>query len=333
MILLNPLKRGLSPNAMGLGWNSSFSARLGEEKKESSNMNVKRLIAGAFVALTVFFGFTAATSAQERVGQPEDGGLWLIESANEQAAKVAEFNEALLILITVITIFVFILMFWVMLRYREKANPTPSKTSHNTFIEFVWTVVPIGILVGIGFWSIPLLYYQDVVPETEFAIRVTGNQWNWTYNYPDHDGIEFTSVVVDDATFTNQAKKAEAEQNLSDFLGRPAHFNARLLDTDNRLVVPVNTKIKVLLTASDVIHAWTVPSFGVKLDAVPGRMNETWFEVDEVGTYYGQCSELCGKDHAFMPIAVEVVSKEEFARWVERAKAEYADAGTVAFGR
>jgi cytochrome c oxidase subunit 2 len=296
-------------------------------------MNVKRLIAGAFVALTVFFGFAATVSAQERVGQPKDGGLWLIESANEQAAKVSEFNEALLILITVITIFVFALMFWVMFRYREKANPTPSKTSHNTFIEFVWTVVPIGILVGIGFWSIPLLYYQDVVPETEFAIRVTGNQWNWTYNYPDHDGIEFTSVVVDDATHADPVKRQAAEKSLSDFLGRPAHFNARLLDTDNRLVVPVDTKIKVLLTASDVIHAWTVPSFGVKLDAVPGRLNETWFEVDEVGTYYGQCSELCGKDHAYMPIAVEVVSKEEFARWVEQAKAEYADAGTVAFGR
>jgi len=296
-------------------------------------MNVKRLTAGIMVALTTLFGFTVSALAEERLGVPHEKGLWLREAANDQASRVVDFNELLLWTITVIAAFVFILMFYVMWRYRAKANPEPSKTSHNTLIEIIWTVVPIGVLVVIGFWSIPLLYFQDVVPKTEFAIHVTGNQWNWTYSYPDHDGIEFTAMVIPDETFKDADKRSEAEANLSTFLGKDAKLNARLLDTDYRLVVPVDTKIKVLLTATDVIHAWTVPEFGVKLDAVPGRLNQTWFEVDHVGTYYGQCSELCGKDHAFMPIAVEVVSKEDFAKWVERAKAEYADAGTTALGR
>jgi cytochrome c oxidase subunit 2 len=296
-------------------------------------MNVKRLTAGVMVALSALFGLTVSALAEGRLGVPTDGGVWLQEAANEQARRVGDFNELLLWIIVVIAAFVFALMFYVMWRYRAKANPEPSKTSHNTLIEIIWTVVPIGILVVIGFGSIPLLYYQDVVPETEFAVQVTGNQWNWTYSYPDHGGIEFTANVVPDATFTDAAARSKAESTLTSFLGRPAKLNARLLDTDYRLVVPVNTKVKVMLTASDVIHAWAVPAFGVKLDAVPGRLNETWFEVEEVGTYYGQCSELCGKDHAFMPIAVEVVSKEDFAKWVERAKAEYADAGTTALGR
>lgn len=296
-------------------------------------MNVKRLTAGVMAALVALFASTVGAMAQDRVGGPTEKGMWLQEAASEQAAKIADFNELLLWIILVITAFVFILMFYVMIRYREKANPEPSKTSHNTLIEFIWTVVPIGILVVIGFVSIPLLYYQDVVPETEFAINVTGNQWNWTYAYPDHDGIEFTATVVPDSAFKNADERAGYEADLTSHLGRPAKLNARLLDTDLRLVVPVNTKIKVQLTASDVIHAWTVPAFGVKLDAVPGRLNQTWFEADEVGTFYGQCSELCGKDHAYMPIAVEVVSKEEFAKWVEGAKAKYAYAPVTALGR
>ncbi|NVJ96785.1 MAG: cytochrome c oxidase subunit II [Alphaproteobacteria bacterium] len=296
-------------------------------------MNVKRLTAGIMVALTALFGFTVSALAEGRLGVPKDKGIWLQEAANTQASRVVDFNELLLWIITVIAAFVFILMFYVMIRYNAKANPEPSKTSHNTLIEIIWTVVPIGVLVVIGFWSIPLLYFQDVVPKTEFAVRVTGNQWNWTYNYPDHDGIEFTAAVVPKSAFADAAERAEYEAGLSKFLGRDAKLNARLLDTDYRMVVPVNTKVKVMLTASDVIHSWAVPSLGVKLDAVPGRLNETWFEADEVGTYYGQCSELCGKDHAYMPIAVEVVSKDEFAKWVERAKAEYADAGTTALGR
>ena len=287
-------------------------------------MTVKRLIVAVVSAMTALFAWGGAALAEGRLGVPTDKAVWLQEVVNEQGRRVSDFNEMLLYIILVIAVFVFILMFYVLIRFRAKANPQPSKTSHNTLIEFVWTVVPILILVGIGFWSIPLLYYQETIPETEFAVRVTGNQWNWTYSYPDHDGIEFTAAVVPDSAFVNAEERDTYERDLSAFLGRPAKMNARLLDTDLRMVVPEDTKIKIMLTASDVIHAWTVPAFGVKLDAVPGRLNETWFEVDEIGTYYGQCSELCGKDHAFMPIAVEVVSKEDFAKWIAHAKTNYA---------
>lgn len=297
-------------------------------------MIVKRVFAAVASFLTALFTLGATAFAEGRIGGPTDKAIWLQEMVNEQGRRLTEFNEGLLYVIFIIAIFVFALMFLILYRFRASKNPKPSSTSHNTFIEIVWTVAPILILIGIGFWSIPLLYYQDTIPETEFAIKVTGNQWNWTYNYPDHGDIEFTAAIVPDSAFVNAGERQMYENDLSAFMGRPANLNARLLDTDYRLVVPVNTKIKVLLTASDVIHAWTVPAFGVKLDAVPGRLNETWFEVDEIGTYYGQCSELCGKDHAFMPIAVEVVSKEEFARWVEHAKENYAEAEpSSAFGR
>jgi len=296
-------------------------------------MNVKRLTAGMMASLVAVFGLTVGALADGVKGIAHDGGVWLQTPMNEQAAKIDDFHMLLLWIITIIAVFVFLLVFWVMYRYREKKNPEPSKTSHNTLIEFIWTVVPIGILVFIGFWSIPLLYYQDVVPDTEFAIRVTGNQWNWTYNYPDQGGIEFTASVVPNSAFKDPKEMAGYESELSKFLGHPVKIQNRLLDPDYRLVVPVHTKIRLQITGSDVIHSWAVPSLGVKLDAIPGRLNQTWFEADDIGTFYGQCSELCGQDHAFMPIAVEVVSKEDFAKWVKHAKAEYADAGTTALGR
>lgn len=301
-------------------------------------MTFKKVFLAAVTSLMAMITLTHAAFAAERIGGPVEKGIWLQEAANEQARRVGDFNEFLLYVIVAITIFVFALMFFIMFRFREKANPVPSKTSHNAPLEFVWTVLPILILVGIGFWSLPLLFFQEEIPETEFAIRVQGNQWNWTYTYVDHDDIEFTATVVPDEAFSDAAVMETYNKDLSGFLGRPAHMNARLLDTDLRLVVPENTKIKLLIGASDVIHSWTVPSFGVKMDAVPGRLNETWFEVDQPGTYYGQCSELCGKDHAFMPIAVEVVSREDFAKWVELAKANYASnvdvsAPRVALGR
>lgn len=299
-------------------------------------MSVNRLVARIAAWLTVTIGMSASAMA-ERLGVPKEKGLGLQEPANELGRQLVGFHDFLMWIITAISIFVLILLVVVVVKFRASANPVPSKTTHNTLLEVVWTALPILILVGIAFPSFKLLYYQDVIPETEFVIQVTGNQWNWTYKYPDHGGVEYTSVIIDDESHKNPALRAEAEAGLTAFLGRPAKLNARLLDADTRMVVPVNTKIRVQLTASDVIHAWTVPAFGVKLDAVPGRLNETWFEVDEIGTYYGQCSELCGKDHAYMPIAVEVLSKEDFAKWVEHAKAEYADAApmtsTTALGR
>lgn len=282
----------------------------------------RRWIASFALISSLFL--TVGASAQENMGRPTEKGIWLQPAANEQASRIADFHEVLLIIITVVTVFVFLLMFYTMFRFRAKANPVPSKVSHNSVLEVVWTALPVLILVAIGTISIPLLYYQEEIPETEFAIQVSGNQWNWTYIYPDHDGIEFTASLVPDTAFRNAEERTKYEADLTEFLGKPSQLNARLLDTDYRLVVPEDTKVKLLLAASDVIHAWTVPAFGVKMDAVPGRVNETWFEVSEPGTYYGQCSELCGKDHAFMPIAVEVLSKEDFAAWVDRSKALYA---------
>lgn len=290
-----------------------------------------------FCILTFSAGafFDSALAAQEVIGKAEEAGVWLQPAANEQARRIADLNWFLLMIITGIVTFVFVLMAFTVIRYRAKNNPNPATFSHNTKIEIAWTVTPIAILVWIGYEALPMLYYQEEIPDTEFAIQVTGNQWNWTYNYPDHDGIEFTASLVPDTAFKDADDRAQYEAELTDFLGAPAKLNARLLDTDYRLVVPVDTKIKLLIAASDVIHSWTVPTFGVKMDAIPGRVNETWFEVDKVGTFYGQCSELCGKDHAFMPIAVEVLSKEDFALWVERAKENYASAGPVltAMGR
>jgi len=296
-------------------------------------MKVKGFAAKVAAAIMAISGMTLSAFAENRLGVPAEKAIWLQEAANEQARRAGAFNLELMYIITVITVLVFLLMFYVMWRFREKKNPVASKVSHNTLIEIIWTGVPILILVVIGVTSLPLLYYQDQVPETDFAIQVTGSQWNWTYAYPDHGGIEFTSNVVKNEVFADPAKKAAAEAELSNFLGRPAKFNARLLDTDYRVVVPINTKIAVQLTASDVIHSWALPSLGIKLDAIPGRLNLTWFEVDQVGTYYGQCSELCGKNHAYMPIAIEAVSKEDFAKWVERANADSADASISALGR
>lgn len=304
-------------------------------------MILKRLSAGFATVFTVAMTFMSGAYAQDEryVSMPKAGELGFQEPANELGRRLFDFHDDLLMpIITVISIFVLALLVWIIIRYRAKANPVPSATTHSTVLEIIWTVIPVAILVVIGFPSLKLLYYQDVIPETEFTINITGNQWNWTYQYPDHNDIEYTSILVPNSAFESNPEgeydaeeRADVEEELSRFLGRPAKLNARLLDTDYRMVVPVNTKIKVQLTASDVIHAWTIPAFGVKLDAVPGRLNETWFEVDKIGTYYGQCSELCGKDHAYMPIAVEVVTKEEFEAWVVTATEEFADAGTLKY--
>jgi cytochrome c oxidase subunit 2 len=186
-----------------------------------------------------------------------------------------------------------------MLRFNRKSNPTPSKTSHHTWLEVAWTLVPILILLVIVFPSFRLLYKELVVPQADMTIKATGNQWFWDYEYPGNGDISFSANLVPD----------------DELNGRP-----RLLATDAPVIVPVDTTIRVIVTSVDVIHAWAVPAFGVKVDAVPGRLNETWFRAEKTGTYYGQCSELCGQGHAFMPIEVHVVSKEDFAAWVEKNK-------------
>jgi cytochrome c oxidase subunit II len=237
--------------------------------------------------------------------QPHPWQTSFQEAATPLMEQITSFHTLLLIIITGITLFVLALLIWVVIKYNAKANPAPSKTTHNTTIEVLWTVIPVVILVVIAVPSFKLLYYADVIPEADMTIKATGNQWYWSYEYPDHGNFTFDANMV-------------ATEDLKP--GQP-----RLLESDNRIVVPVATVVRVQVTAADVLHSWAMPAFGVKVDAVPGRLNETWFgPVKQEGVYYGQCSELCGTRHGFMPIAVEVVSREKFDAWVAKAKVEFA---------
>ena len=241
---------------------------------------------------------TAASQATPDVGigQP-DGRLSLQDQFSPIGREAAWFHDWILMpSITVITIFVLVLLLWVIIRFRRSANPTPSRTTHNTLLEVVWTLVPVLILVVIALPSIKLLSRQYSPPAADVTIKVIGNQWYWEYDYPDL-GVQFVSNLLPD----EQARAAN---------------QPRLLGVDNRMVVPVNATVKLLVTSNDVIHSWGVPAFWVKMDAVPGRVNETWFRAERPGLYYGVCYELCGARHAYMPIAVEVVSQQQFAAWV-----------------
>ena len=254
-------------------------------------------------ALAAVFAMFAAV-AGAHAAQPAPWQMGMQDPASPVMREITDFHNMLLIIITAITVFVLALLLYVVARFNERRNPTPSKTSHNTLIEVVWTVVPIMILVFIAIPSFKLLYFTDRVEDAGLTIKAIGHQWYWTYEYPDQDDLTFDTVMLEDD---------ELEE------GQP-----RLLATDNDVVVPVGTTVRVLVTADDVIHSWAVPSLGVKIDAVPGRLNETWIRIEEEGLYYGQCSELCGTNHGFMPIAIRAVSKEAFAGWVEKAKEEFA---------
>ena len=255
-------------------------------------------------ALLLAIGMMSLMGAPSvHAAQPEPWQLGFQPAATDMMARISSFNDFLIILMTAITVFVLGLMVYVMVRFNAKANPVPSKTSHNTLIEVVWTVIPILILLVIAVPSFRLLYDQ-ATPEADMTIKVTGYQWYWGYEYPDHSDIAFDALMLEDDELQP---------------GQP-----RLLTTDNAVVVPVDTTVRVLVTAADVIHNWAMPAFGVKMDAYPGRLNETWFRANKTGTYYGQCSELCGIRHSFMPIMVKVVEKEEFTAWVEQAKVEFA---------
>lgn len=242
--------------------------------------------------------------AQSTPGLPTPWRLGMQDGVSPVMTDMANFHDLLMWVITLISAFVLVLLVYVMVRFRESANPVPSKTSHNTLVEVIWTVVPILILIVIAVPSFKLLYFGDKTQNAELTIKAIGKQWYWSYEYPDNGNFTF------DATMTATADLKP---------GQP-----RLLETDNPVVVPVNTNIRLLITAADVIHAWAMPAFGVKKDAVPGRTNETWFRAEREGTYYGQCSEICGANHAFMPIKVQVVSKEAYARWADEAKQKFA---------
>ena len=259
-----------------------------------------RIAAAATVAGGALLGGAPAWAQDsgELIGQPTDGGIGLQPAASPLMEQARQFHDFLLVpIIAGICLLVLGLLLWVIIRYNKRANPTPARWSHNTLVEVIWTVVPVLILVVIAVPSFRLLYAYHDMPKPDVTVKVTGNQWNWTYEYPDHGVGEFVSSMLPEA----EAKAA----------GKPYR-----LGVDEPMVVPAGRTVRLLITGSDVIHAVALPAFGLKTDAVPGRVNETWFRADRPGVYYGQCSELCGVDHAFMPIEIHVVSEAEFARWV-----------------
>src|SRR6266849_3029808 len=219
--------------------------------------------------------------------------------------NITWFHNFLLVLITVITLFVLALLIIVVIKFNAKSNPVPSRTTHNTLIEVAWTLIPVLILVSIAVPSFRLLFLELDIPKADLTIKATGKQWYWSYAYPDNGKFEFDSLLACDET------RLKCQQ-------------PRLLSVDNEVVVPVNKVVRIQVIGADVIHSFAVPAFGIKIDAIPGRLNETWFKATKLGMFYGQCSELCGKDHAFMPIAVRVVSDSDFNAWLEDAKKKYA---------
>ncbi|MEH2490718.1 cytochrome c oxidase subunit II [Bradyrhizobium sp. AZCC 2230] len=273
-----------------------------------SKSRVGRHLLGLATIALVAAGITLATggAAFAELGQPEPWEWHLQASGSPVMDNIVWFHDFLSVLIIVITLFVLALLVVVVVKFNSKANPVPSRTTHNTLIEVAWTLVPVLILVGIAVPSFRLLFLELDVPKADLTIKATGKQWYWSYAYPDNGKFEFDSLMAQDK-------------------------QPRLLGVDNELVVPVNKVIRVQVTGADVIHAFALPAFGVKIDAIPGRLNETWFKATKTGMFYGQCSELCGKDHAFMPIAIRVVSDQEFASWVETAKKKYASGGTSTF--
>jgi cytochrome c oxidase subunit 2 len=266
----------------------------------------KRLTAAATIgALAIAALVAGAGAASAGLGQPSSWQMGLQQSATPVMDFIVSFHNYLLIVITLISLFVLALLVIIAVRFNAKANPTPSRTTHHTLLEVAWTLIPVVILVAIAVPSFRLLFYQLNVPTADLTIKATGKQWYWTYNYPDNGKLEFDSRMVADTT------KLRPDQ-------------PRLLGVDNEMVVPVNKTVRVQTIGNEVIHAFAVPSFGIKIDAIPGRLNETWFRATREGIYYGQCSELCGRDHAYMPIGVRVVSEQAFTAWVEEAKKKYA---------
>ena len=253
----------------------------------------------------IFYIFSGLFLTQEAfANQPVDWQLGFQKAASESMRDIVSFHDNLLLpIIIAISVFVLFLMLYACVRFRASANPNPSKRTHNVTVEVLWTLIPCLILIVMAVPSFKILYKQDTIPKADITVKAIGYQWYWGYEYPD-ENIFFDSYMIE----TKDLKENEP----------------RLLAVDNELVVPVNKVVKVMITANDVLHAWALPSFGVKRDAVPGRINETWFKAEKVGTYYGQCSELCGIKHAFMPIEVRVVTEEEYQEWLLDAKVKFA---------
>jgi cytochrome c oxidase subunit II len=263
------------------------------------------LAAGVQAALLLACGHSFAAA-----GHPEPGEMGMQEAVTPIAHEIHSlYYNILTPIIFIISLFVLALIFWVIFRFNEKRNPTPSRTTHNAILEVAWTVVPVMILVVIAIPSFRLLTHQLTLPDADVTVKVTGKQWYWTYDYPPDQGggFEFDSYMKPE----DQLKPGELRQ----------------LAVDNEAVVPVGKIVRVQVTAADVIHSFTIPSFGIRIDAVPGRLNETWFKAEREGLYYGQCSKLCGENHAYMPIAFRVVSEQEYTAWLADAKKKFASAG------
>lgn len=274
--------------------------------------------------ISKIFGVIAGMSAMpalaqdglEIIGIPIDRGLGFQPAVTELARDLQWLDAMILYIITAIVVFVTALMGYVIIRYNRRANPNPASFTHNSPVEIAWTVIPVLILTVIGVYSLPVLFKQQEIPEADLTIKVTGNQWYWGYEYVDH-GSGFDSFMIGDGKVLNDEVEAElvaAGYTRDEFL----------LATDTAVVVPVGQIVVMQLTGADVIHSWTIPAFGVKQDAVPGRLAQLWFKAEKEGVYFGQCSELCGKDHAYMPITVKVVSQEAYEEWLKGAIDEYA---------
>ena len=273
---------------------------------------LERLRLAISTLVLMILGAGAAESGTP--GQPSPWEMNFQPAATPVMEFIETFHFWLLVVITLIVAFVTILLVYIMIRFNAKSNPKPSRVTHNTVLEVIWTVIPVFILVGIAIPSFRLLYDQLELPAGDLTVKATGTaQWTWTYTYPDNGGFSFDSNMLQD----NERKP-----------GQP-----RLLAVDNEMVVPVNKVIRVQVTGEGIIHSFSVPSFGIKIDAIPGRLNETWFKAEREGIFYGQCSQLCGRNHAYMPIAVRVVSDQEFAAWLEDAKKKYSSVPGVSPNR
>ncbi len=259
------------------------------------------LIGGGVAGLCLATFAAAPAWAQELMGQPTPGGIGLQPAASPLKVEAHHFHDIILMpIITAITLLVLGLIIWIVVRYNKKRNPTPARWSHNTLVEVIWTVLPVLILVFIALFSFRLLFAYHNMPTPDLTVKATGNQWNWSYEYPDQGIAEYVSNMLPE----------------DEIAARGMPHSLYRLAADEPIVVPVGKTVRVLVTAADVIHAFALPAFGLKTDAIPGRVNETWFKADRVGTFYGQCSELCGVDHAFMPIEIRVVTQAEFEAWV-----------------
>lgn len=272
---------------------------------------MRRLLATAG-AISAVFAPTVLAPVMAHAAQPVDWQLGFQPAATDIMAQISWFEQYTLWFIVPITLLVMALLAWCILKYRASVNPNPSRTSHNTLIEVIWTIGPVVVLLFIAVPSFQLLTAQYTPPqEAELTIKATGNQWNWDYEYQVEEPLSFNSAMLPD---TPEDRKEYGKEDVAAY--------PRLLMVDNEMVVPVNTMVRVLVTAADVIHAFAMPAFGIKTDAVPGRINEVWFDANKEGLYYGQCSELCGKDHAFMPIAIRVVNDAQYSAWLATAKGD-----------